>query len=99
MKVLILVSLLGLTFQAIAKDKVKKPRYKSGKRIDFERASTIFINEFRDGKLGSMSLETPEVIEKEIEQVAVMKAEKEEREKRRLEEKAARKRKTKANRR
>ena len=65
----------------------------------FQSSSTIFINEFRDGKLGSMSLETPEVIEKEIEQVAVMKAEKEEREKRRLEEKAARKRKTKANRR
>ena len=72
---------------------------RGGNRIDFERASTIFINELRDGKLGSMTLETPEVIETEIQQVAVMKAEKEEREKRRLEEKAARKRKTKANRR
>ena len=72
---------------------------RGGNRIDFERAATIFINEIRDGKLGPMTLETPEVIDKEIQQVAIMKAEKEEREKRRLEEKAARKRKTKANRR
>jgi ribosome biogenesis GTPase A len=72
---------------------------RGGNRIDFERASTIFINELRDGKLGQITLETPEVIDIEIQQVAVMKAEKEEREKRRLEEKAARKRKTKANRR
>ena len=71
---------------------------RGGKRIDFERASTIFINELRDGKLGAMTLETPEVIDKEIQQVAVMKAEKEEREKQRLEQKAARRRKTKANR-
>jgi ribosome biogenesis GTPase A len=46
-----------------------------------------------------MTLETPDVIDIEIQQVAVMKAEKEEQEKRRLEEKAARRRKTKANRR
>ena len=72
---------------------------RGGNRIDFERASTIFINELRDGKLGQMTLEAPEVIDIEIQQVAIMKAEKEEREKRRLEEKAARKRKTKANRR
>jgi ribosome biogenesis GTPase A len=71
---------------------------RGGKRIDFERASTIFINELRDGKLGAMTLETPEVIDKEVQQVAVMKADKEEREKQRLEQKAARRRKTKANR-
>jgi ribosome biogenesis GTPase A len=46
-----------------------------------------------------MTLETPDVIDIEIQQVAVMKAEKEEQEKHRLEEKAARRRKTKANRR
>ena len=72
---------------------------RGGKRIDFERASTIFINELRDGKLGPMTLETPEVIDKELQQVEVMKAEKEALEKHRIEEKAARKRKTKANRR
>jgi ribosome biogenesis GTPase A len=72
---------------------------RGGNRIDFERASTIFINELRDGKLGQMTLETPDVIAQEIQQVAIMKAEKDEREKRRLEEKAARRRKTKANRR
>jgi len=72
---------------------------RGGNRIDFERASTIFINELREGKLGQMTLETPDVIAQEIQQVAIMKAEKDEREKRRLEEKAARRRKTKANRR
>jgi ribosome biogenesis GTPase A len=72
---------------------------RGGNRIDFERASTIFINELRDGKLGQMTLETPDVIAQEIQQVAIMKAEKDEREKRRLEEKATRRRKTKANRR
>jgi ribosome biogenesis GTPase A len=72
---------------------------RGGKRIDFERASTIFINELREGKLGQMTLETPEVIDIEIQQVAVMKVEKEALEKKRLEQKAARRRKTKANRR
>ena len=71
---------------------------RAGGRVDLERVSTIFINELRAGMLGPLGFETPEVIEAELEQVANIKAEKEEREKLRLEKAAARRRKAKANR-
>jgi len=71
---------------------------RSGGQVDLERVSTIFINELRAGTLGTMSFETPDVIDIEMQQVEVLKAEKEEREKLRLEKAAARRRKAKANR-
>ena len=71
---------------------------RGGNRIDLERVSTIFINELRDGKIGSMSFETPDVIDQEMIQVEIMKKEKEALDQLRLEQKAARKRKAKANR-
>jgi ribosome biogenesis GTPase A len=48
--------------------------------------------------LGPLGFETPEVIAAELEQVAIIKAEKEARETLRLEKAAARRRKAKANR-
>jgi ribosome biogenesis GTPase A len=71
---------------------------RGGNRIDLERASTIFVNELRDGKLGPMSFETPEVIDQEMIQVEILKKEKAALDELRLEQKAARKRKAKANR-
>jgi len=49
----------------------------SGGRIDLNKTSAIFIHDFRSGTFGSISLETPSVIEKEIaktEQVIAEKA-------------------------
>lgn len=71
---------------------------RAGGRVDLERVSTIFVNELRAGLFGPLGFETPEVIEAEMKQVAIMKAEKEEREKLRLEKAAARRRKAKSNR-
>ena len=71
---------------------------RAGGRVDLERVSTIFVNELRAGLFGPLGFETPEVIEAEMKQVAIMKAEKEVREKLRLEKAAARRRKTKSNR-
>ena len=71
---------------------------RAGGRVDLERVSTIFVNELRAGLFGPLGFETPEVIEAEMKQVAIMKAEKEERDKLRLEKAAARRRKAKSNR-
>jgi len=71
---------------------------RAGGRVDLERVSTIFVNELRAGLFGPLGFETPEVIEAEMKQVAIMRAEKEEREKLRLEKAAARRRKAKSNR-
>ena len=72
---------------------------RAGGRVDLERVSTIFVNELRAGILGPLGFETPEMIDTEMQQVAIIKAEKERREKERLEKAAARRRKAKANRR
>jgi len=71
---------------------------RAGGKVDLERVSTIFINELRAGLFGPLGFETPEIIEVEMQQVAVLKAEKAEREKARLENAAARRRKAKSNR-
>ena len=71
---------------------------RSGGKVDLERVSTIFINELRAGLLGPLGFETPEIIESEMQQVAVLKREKAEREKLRLDKAAARRRKAKSNR-
>ncbi|MDG2502074.1 MAG: ribosome biogenesis GTPase YlqF [Porticoccaceae bacterium] len=72
---------------------------RAGGKVDLERVSTIFINELRAGILGPVSYETPAVIEEEMKQVAILIAEKAEREKIRLEKATERRRKAKANRR
>ena len=71
---------------------------RAGGKVDLERVSTIFINELRAGLFGPLGFETPEIIEIEMQQVAVLKAKKAEREKARLENAAARRRKAKSNR-
>jgi ribosome biogenesis GTPase A len=71
---------------------------RAGGKVDLERVSTIFINELRAGLFGPLGFETPEIIETEMQQVAVLKAEKSEREKLRLANAAARRRKAKTNR-
>lgn len=70
---------------------------RAGGKVDLERVSTIFINELRAGILGPVSYETPEIIEREMEQVAILIAEKAEREKLRIEKSAAKRRNAKAN--
>ena len=53
---------------------------RAGGQVDLERVSTIFLHELRAGILGGLSLETPEQVEIEKQQVKIM-----------LEEKAAKK--------
>lgn len=71
---------------------------RGGNQVDLERVSSLFINELRAGILGPISFETPQVIEQEMQQVAVLREEKEARDKLRQEKSAARRKKAKANR-
>ena len=71
---------------------------RGGNHVDLERVSALFINELRAGTLGPISFETPAVIEQEMQQVAILRAEKEAREQQRLEKTAARRKRARANR-
>ena len=57
---------------------------RSGGKVDLEKISKIFINEYRSGMLGRITLETPEIVAKEKVIVEIIMAEK-------AEKKAARK--------
>ncbi|PIE44248.1 MAG: ribosome biogenesis GTPase YlqF [Gammaproteobacteria bacterium] len=54
---------------------------RAGGQVDLERVSTVFINELRTGTIGSISLETPQMIEQELVEVANLQAAKEARKK------------------
>lgn len=43
----------------------KRGCLRSGGRVDLERVSTIFLNELRSGQIGGITLESPEIVEKE----------------------------------
>ena len=45
------------TLEAIAK---VRGCYKKGQEIDYEKAASILMDEFRSGKIGRMTLEYPE---------------------------------------
>ena len=49
---------------------------RAGGRVDLDKISTILLNEFRSGQIGRISLETPEMIEKEMAEVAIILEEK-----------------------
>lgn len=57
---------------------------RSGGQVDLERVSTIFLHEFRAGTIGAISLETPEMIVKEVAETHRLIAEKEAKKKERL---------------
>jgi len=71
---------------------------RAGGRVDLERVSTIFINELRAGVFGPLGFETPAMVELEMQHVETLNAEKEAREKLRLEKAAARRKRARANR-
>jgi ribosome biogenesis GTPase A len=50
---------------------VRRGCIRSGGRVDLERVSSILVNEFRSGKLGPISLETPQMI---VHDEAILKA-------------------------
>tara|TARA_R110002072_G_C7958616_1_gene533748 strand:+ start:2333 stop:3289 length:957 start_codon:yes stop_codon:yes gene_type:complete len=59
----------------------KRGCLRSGGKVDMEKASAIFIKEFRAGMLGGITLETPEMIASEEIEVIRLKEEKAERDK------------------
>src|SRR5690554_6509735 len=53
----------------------------AGGHVDFNKISQLFVNDFRAGLLGPISLETPEMVEREVieaERLAVLEAERKE---------------------
>ena len=47
----------------------------AGGRVDLDKISRLFINEFRDGTIGRITLETPDMAEKEKEETRIKMAE------------------------
>ncbi|MCJ8304712.1 ribosome biogenesis GTPase YlqF [Shewanella sp.] len=54
----------------------KRGALRPGGRIDLHKVSELVLHEFRSGKMGQLSLETPEMAEQEKAEVAVVMAEK-----------------------
>jgi ribosome biogenesis GTPase A len=48
----------------------------SGGRIDFEKVSRLLISELRNGELGCLCLETPEMMVQELAQVEIIRQQK-----------------------
>ncbi|ACA86313.1 MULTISPECIES: ribosome biogenesis GTPase YlqF [Shewanella] len=55
----------------------KRGALRPGGRIDLHKVSELVLHEFRSGKIGQLSLETPEMAEIEKEEVAILMAKKE----------------------
>lgn len=55
----------------------KRGALRPGGRIDLHKVSELVLHEFRSGKIGQLSLETPEMAEIEKQDVAILKAKKE----------------------
>lgn len=55
----------------------KRGALRAGGRIDFHKASELVLHEFRSGKIGQLSLETPAMAVTEKYELSIMLAEKE----------------------
>jgi len=76
-----LVSLPATDIELLELIGARRGCLRSGGHVDLEKASAILVNEFRGGKLGNITLETPEMIlaeEKIVAQKLKEKAEREE---------------------
>jgi len=49
---------------------------RAGAEVDLAKVSSLLIREFRSGELGEITLETPEIMERELEQLALIRVEK-----------------------
>src|SRR5690606_20413707 len=47
----------------------KKGALRSGARVDLDKVCTLFLNDFRSGALGAITLETPAMMEEELKHV------------------------------
>ncbi|MFW5450528.1 MAG: ribosome biogenesis GTPase YlqF [Methylophagaceae bacterium] len=54
----------------------KRGCLRAGGRVDLDRAAKIVLTEFRDATIGNITLETPEMMEQELIEVAKIRAEK-----------------------
>lgn len=63
-----------------------------GGLVDFDKVAKIILTEYRAGALGNITLETPEVMQREVIETAAIQLEKEEKKKARLEKRKKKKR-------
>jgi len=54
----------------------KRGCLRAGKQVDIEKTSKILISELRAGTIGGITLETPEIIEKELQALAIIQEQK-----------------------
>ncbi|MFV2059876.1 MAG: ribosome biogenesis GTPase YlqF [Gammaproteobacteria bacterium] len=50
----------------------KRGCLRAGGKVELNQVSTLFLNELRDGTLGMLSFETPEIIEKELAELEII---------------------------
>jgi ribosome biogenesis GTPase A len=60
---------------------IKRGCLRSGGRVEMDKAAKILLSELRAGTLGRISLETPAMMEQELIELTIIRAEKEERKK------------------
>jgi ribosome biogenesis GTPase A len=78
-----------VTMEAIG---AKRACWSTGKQVNYHKVSEILLNEYRQGALGNLSLETPAMIEQERAAYAIVLAEKAAKKKAREEKKKKKKR-------
>ena len=64
-------------YDLLAKIGAKRGSLRAGGRVDLDKVSKIFINEYRTGQMGPMTLETPEMMDQDLAEVAKALAKKE----------------------
>lgn len=75
----------------------KRGCLRSGGQVDLDKISRILIMEYRDHKLGGITLETPEMMQQELKQVELLRQQKEDKKKAREADKKARRARRKRN--
>ncbi|MDX1347016.1 MAG: ribosome biogenesis GTPase YlqF [Thiomicrorhabdus chilensis] len=75
----------------------KRGCLRSGGQVDLDKISRILIMEYRDHKLGGITLETPEMMRQELKQVELLRQQKEDKKKAREADKKARRARRKRN--
>ncbi len=55
---------------------IRRGCLRAGKQVDYDKTAKILLTEIRSGGLGEITLETPEMVEKELQELDIIRAEK-----------------------
>ncbi len=55
---------------------IRRGCLRAGKQVDYDKTAKILLTEIRSGGLGEITMETPEMVEKELQELEIIRAEK-----------------------